>query len=294
MRPWHLLSIVGLACGDPAPRADGTLDWIELDPMPMGRANHCSARVGDHLVVIGGNHRPEGTTDFVRLDAVHAAPLQPDGTLGAWAQVGTLPSPVTECAAAASGDRLFVVDGLFDDPAHAGRVWSAVLEAGGFGAFADLGPLPADRRTSGGEAWVTDAGILYVIGTRQPDVGDDVFALRADVSAGTLGAWTEDAWLPGWRAQAGHAFDGERVFTLGGHVGPLDMIHVDDHVYLGTLDGGGAVGTAVEQDALPEPVTFGEALAVDDYLFVLGGRPALVGAVGQTWVWSSHLQDGDL
>ena len=296
MRFMAVLALAAAACGEETRTvADGTIvEWLELGTMPVARANHCSAYVGDQLLVIGGNYRPEGSADFVRLDAVHGAVVKDDGSLGEWAQVGTLPSAVTECTAAAKGDRLFILDGLWDTDTHEARVWTAVLEDGALGAFVELAPLPTGRRVLSSEAWVTGDDVLIAMGGSLPDEDDMIFALRAPLEGDALGEWSEDDWHPGWRGAAQHAFDGEHVFTLGGYLGASMSNAVTDAVTRGDLGDDGAITGAASETPLPAPIAFGEAVAVDDWVFLVGGRPAIFGAQAQLTVWSAPIEDGAL
>jgi hypothetical protein len=98
---------------DISARANGTVSaWVLAVQMPLPRANHCSAVVGDRLVVIGGSYRDSSAGSFVKTALVHVADVHEDGSLGGWNEAGTTPSPVTECSATASGARLIVIDGI--------------------------------------------------------------------------------------------------------------------------------------------------------------------------------------
>lgn len=296
MRFLAVLTLAAAACGGgSAPAADGTIEaWVELEAMPVARSNHCSAVVGGLLVAIGGNYKPEGSDSFMRLDAVHGAPVNDDGTLGPWTQIGAAPSPVTECTAVGAGDRLYLLDGLYDVDTQGGHVFSATLGADGLlSPFVEVGPLPNGRRVLTSEAWVKD-GVLYAVGGSLPEEDDVIFALHASLDGDALGEWTEDDWLPGWRGAPQHAFDGGHVFTLGGYLG-ADLGNVTTTaVSRGPLADDGAVMPAVDDTALPVPTIFGEAVAVDAWVYLVGGRPALSGAASEARVWSAPIEDAAL
>src|SRR5438552_3256229 len=60
-------------------RANGTIGaWQSVTALTTPRANHCAAQIGDFLVVVGGNYKPEGQSQFVSLDDVLVARVAKD------------------------------------------------------------------------------------------------------------------------------------------------------------------------------------------------------------------------
>jgi hypothetical protein len=79
--------------------------------------------------------------------------------------------------------------------------------------------------------------------------------------------------------------------VLGGYLGGATEVVSSIEGAAISLDG--SVGGRFTAGALPEPTSFGEAVAVDDYLFVIGGRGAVFGASGRTTVLAARIgQDG--
>jgi hypothetical protein len=233
--------------------------WQSVAPLPVARANHCSTAIGDWLLVIGGNHK-EGA-GFVKTAEIHAAQLAPDGTLGPWQLAGMAPSPVTECTATSDGTHLYVIGGIYDDETAARQVWTASLyDTGHLAPLTSLGTLPEIVISS--EAIVRD-GELIVMDTRLPADGDTTITLRTKLTSPL--AWTIDDWRIGFRAQAQYAL-GDRFTFVPRMTRPL-----------------------------PAPTSFGEAVAVDDWIFVAGGREKVFGASGTTTVVAAqHDPDGNL
>jgi len=275
--------------GAPGARANGTVGpWQALAAMPEPRANHCSVVAAGWLLVFGGNYKPRGSADFVKTDLVHAARVEPDGTLGAWQAAGKTPSPVTECTVAVHGSSVLLVDGIYDVDSDGSQVWSAELTDGGMlGAWTSLGALPPGQRMLSSEAETNDA-TLFVMATELPDAGDAVLTYRADVSNG-LGAWSSDAWLPGFRGQPMYAFTAGYVYAIGGYLGATQGNEVVARVDGAPRGRGGAIGKTFPTEAMPAPLSFGEAIAVDEYLFVVGGKKAILDGTGQPTVTSSKV-----
>jgi hypothetical protein len=283
MRIALLLIFVACTQSPPPSVATGELGTWQAGPaLPTPRANHCSAVIDNWVLAIGGNYMQDG--GFVKTAEIHAAQLI-DGTLGPWQLAGTTPSPVTECTATSNGRTLYILDGLYDDDAHARQVWSATLDdAGHLGALASLGTLPDIVVSS--EATVHD-DTLVLMDTRLPTEGNATLALRSPMT-GAL-AWTAEQLGIDFRAQAEYAFTADHVFTLGGYHDPAKGAVAD--VFVAPIEGGAARATT----PLPVPVGFGEAVAVDDWLFVVGGRAAVFGAPGTAQVFAAEVAaDGSL
>jgi hypothetical protein len=82
---------------------------------------------------------------------------------------------------------------------------------------------------------------------------------------------------------------------LGGYEAGAGGNVVVDRVDAVVLDGTGLPGTPFTTTALPAPVSFGEAVAVDDWIFVIGGKPEIFAAPGSPAVYAAHvLGDGRL
>jgi len=291
-----LACVVLLGCStDPLPAEDvhvatGQLDaWQMTAPaLPTARANHCSAVIDDWVLAIGGN-RKQGDV-FVKTDEIHGMQVHADGTFGAWQLVGRTPSPVTECSATTEGRSLYVIDGLYDREADGRQVWSAVLdEAGGLSPMVSLGRLPEGTIAISSEATVRD-GELLLMDTRLPAEGDSTVTLRTRLD-GAL-AWSVDDWRIGFRAQAQYAFTADRAFVLGGYKGDAGN-PVSPETFSAPLAG---LTTPRPTAALPSPTAFGEAAAVDDWVFVVGGRSQTLGGTnGSTAVVAAHVEaDGSL
>jgi hypothetical protein len=263
----------------PTTHANGTAgSWSTLAPMPLPRANHCSVAASGYLVILGGNYMPDGGTGFVNTDAVHVAALHSDGSLGAWAQAGTTPSPVNSCTATASGSTIYLLDGIYDDMTKGQQVWSADLSSAGvLGAWTSRGPLPAGKDILYSDAWVgTDsASTLYAMDAQ---LTGGVAALHVAL-APAFGTWAEDDWLPEFLGHPEYAFTGAYVYALGGYTAD----DAGDNPVLTSTNGApigsdGKVGTAFATTPIPAPTAFGKAAAVDDWIFLVGGKSSVFGS----------------
>ena len=308
MRAWLVLACIACSSAAPAPsdggaqvpdagvpRANGTIaSWRTLAAMPEPRANHCSAVAAGHLLVFGGNHRPDGGADFVVTDAVHSARVLDGGGLGPWKLAGRMPSAASECTVAADGARVIVVDAIYARTSDGGKVIAATVDGDGLlAAWSVLGSVPDARRVLSSEAWVRGATLYAMADEIDPDGGaGGTLTLHAAAGA-SLGGWQTDAWLPEFRGQAQYAWTDRYVYVLGGYLAGATQVSAG--VVGGTIGSDGTVGGRFDARALPEPTAFGEAVAVDDYLFVVGGRGAVFGGSGRSSVLSARAAgDGSL
>jgi len=281
----------------PANVANGSIgSWQTLAPLPVPRANHCSVVANGYLVVIGGNYKPKGASAFKDIDEVDVAKINADGSLGPWTKAGTTPAPVNSCTAIASGKTIVLVDGIYTPPAsgtspYEGKPQIATLgDDGTLSAFAPTSALPTGVRVLYSTGNVSD-GTLYTMFSRTTAEGDDVSIVTAPLDdAGALGAFTEQKWLPGFRGHPAYAFAQPFVYVLGGYDAPADG---GDNQVLATGVGGqvtqGTAGSPFMTAPLPQATSFGAAVAVDSYVFAVGGKSAIFSANGSPSVFAGQM-----
>lgn len=286
----------------PAPnRATGALgEWETLAPMPTPRGNHCAVAANGFLVVIGGNYKPKGAKDFVTTADVHVAPIAADGSLGAWTLAGKTPSPVNSCTAASDGKDVYLVDGIFDDEAAGGKARRATLsEAGALGAWQELGALPEGVRVLYSNAVVVD-GALRAFHARLPDAGDGIALASAPIAGAALGAWQQSTWLTGFRGHPQYALatiagGGTYVYAMGGYSSGNTGNAVLADGAGARLDPAGVPGKSFPVRALPKPTSSGQALAIDGYVFVVGGKDEVLTGKGRGDAFAAKIgEDGTL
>lgn len=245
-------------------KANGTLGaWQTLAPLPHERANFCATVVGSYVVAIGGNYPSDA--GFTKLDEIAVARFHDDGSLDAWKVAGHMPSPVTECTAGASGDTLYVIDGIYDDASKEGHVFTADLASDGtLGALTDSATLPAGVDAFDNLAFFAAGHVWSTVS-------------RLSGSCGLIGApsWSETDFLsefrgrPAWASAI--ASGTTYAYVLGGY-SDADAGNMVLRSGAGAkVDSSGVSGGVTVTD-LPKPTTFGMAASADDWVFVLGGR----------------------
>jgi hypothetical protein len=245
-----------------------------------------------HLVVIGGNYKPQGATEFKSIAEVHVAKMRDDGTIEAWKVGGVMPSALNSCTATSDGKRVLVLDGLYDNKAHEGKVWASdVADDGTLAPFTSIGVLPANTRILFSDAWV-DGGHLLAMRAKISTEGDAITMVRAPLGE-TIGAWTQTDWLRGFRGHPQYAYTGSFVYVLGGYEGGTVTMKAD--VTGAPLTATKDPLTSFATAALPKPTGAGVAMAVDEYIYSFGGKDEMYRGKGSTDVWSTKIAtDGTL
>lgn len=281
----------------PAPVANGTIGpWSVLAPLPVPRANHCSVVANGYLVVIGGNYKPKGATDFKNIDEVDVAKINADGSLGAWTKAGTTPAAVNSCTAVASGKTIVLLDGIYEAAAGAtspyeGKPQVATIgDDGMLSAFAPVSTLPTGARILYSTGDVSD-GTLYTMFSRTTAEGDSVSLVTAPLDdAGVLGAFSEQRWLPGFRGHPAYAYALPFVYVLGGYDAPSDGgANQVVATGMGTQVTQGKAGTPFATAPLPRPTSFGAAVAVDSFVFAVGGKSEIFSANGSPSIFAGKV-----
>jgi hypothetical protein len=276
--------------GGVSTHANGTLGpWQTLTPMPVRRANFCAVAVGEHIVVIGGDYDADG--GFVRLDEIDVARAGSDGTVSTWSVAGKTPSPLQQCTVAAAGTTLYLLDGIYDDTTKGGQVFSATLSAEGtLSAWANVVALPPPTRLISQTAW-TVGDVLVAI---HSDTDDVTRALHASISAG-LTPWSDSPWLPEFRGAAEWAHTPGFTYVVGGYADADAGNAVLTSGWGASVAADGSFGTPFALPKLATPTTYGSAVGVDEWVFVLGGRDGVFGGAPSADVFSAQAgADGKL
>jgi hypothetical protein len=269
--------------------------------MPKPRANHCVVATSGYLVVIGGNYSQDPTSanpTFTNLDEIDTAKINADGSLGTWQVAGTTPSPVNSCTAAGLRNGIFLLDGIYDDQTVGGKVYAAQIDSSGkISTFAAIGPVPSSADLYASTAWFDGPDGGETLNVFNAYLGDDT---SGDAGALTILhtppqaiAWSESPFLPAFRGHPELAFNSGFAYALGGYSGADDAGADFAQQVFGVASTSGA--SAFSATALPTATMFGDAVVVDGYLFVVGGRDSTFGNDPRADVMSAAINsDGTL
>jgi hypothetical protein len=285
----------------PTTAANGAVGaWSTAPAMPFPRANFCAVATNGFLVVIGGNYSQDPTAQnptFTNLDEVDTAKINADGSLGQWIVAGKTPSPVNSCTSAALRDQIYLLDGIYDDQTAGGKLYAAQIDSSGkLSAFSVVGQNPATADLYASSAWFSgpDGGeTLNVFNSYLGDDNGDAGALTILHTPPQAVAWSESRFLPRFRGHPELAANSDFAYALGGYAGGDDDAG-SDFAQQGFGESNGGT-TAFSVTSLPTATMFGDAVVVDGYLFVVGGRDSTFGNDPRADVTSAPIQsDGTL
>ncbi|MDZ7744294.1 MAG: LamG-like jellyroll fold domain-containing protein [Candidatus Saccharibacteria bacterium] len=250
-----------------SPSGGSTGAWSSTTSLGTARQTHASAVYNGYMYVFGG-YDDNGT--ITRFDSVEYAPINGDGTLGAWATTTSLPNINNGLSAVVYNGYMYILGG-WDGSSTFGDVYYVLINGDGtLGSWSATESLTTPRRYH--EA-VAHNGYIYVLGgqnasnTRLNDV--QYAEIQAD---GTLGAW----------AGAGAKFTNAR------HV--HTAVAYNDHLYIagGSTSGGltnnvqyasinqdGTINAWRDTASLVTARSFHSMAADGGYLYVTGGNSNL-------------------
>jgi len=156
--------------------ADGTLSaWRYETSLPLPLFGHRSFARGGRLFVLGGFSAPGlysagGAPASTLSRAVYAAPINEDGTLGAWAQQPQLPGELAFYGMVATDKSVYLLGG-FDGGVTNAVYFAPVTADGSLGSWQALQALPQNLLSL---AAVSTAEYLYSIGGGLSYIDDPV------------------------------------------------------------------------------------------------------------------------
>lgn len=205
--------------------ADGTLaGWQATTPMPQKVSAHSAAVNGGRIYVTGGIARSVGATALT-----YSAPINADGTVGAWRYETALPTTVFGHRTFAKAGRLFVLGGstaprMYDETGGpsasiSDRVYASPINAdGALGAWTAQPSLPAALELF---ALVDTDKSVYVLGGFNGGAVNSVYFSPVAADGG-LGAWQALQALPQNLLSLAAAATSDYLYSIGGALAYID------------------------------------------------------------------------
>jgi hypothetical protein len=196
---------------------DGTLGtWTATTPLPKGVAGAVGEPVSNFIVIAGG----VGNGQILATDQSEVAPINGDGTIGAWTSAGSMLHPREHAGAFAVGNAIYVMGGYDVQQ----TLWSDIVQlqlapdGTPIGAWTTVGWLPAPL--SHFAVALVDGYVYITGGLTQPAQNGalghpDVYGAPL-ASDGTFGSWTSLAPMPVALATHGSFFYGGYLYVCGG------------------------------------------------------------------------------
>jgi hypothetical protein len=239
--------------------------WAATTSLPAPRRNHGVAVAGNHLFVMGGRPGTAGNSTDVL-----SAPINPDGSVGAWTTTTAMPFAVRCAPAVATAAHLYVVGGK-ENTVVTDRILYAPVTGGSVGTWALAGRIPVPLACP---ATLIHNGYLLVIGGCAssgqgacPMVSGGVYSARIQAD-GTLGTFTNLTPMPEGRWHHTAAVGNGFLYVLGGAPNDGNM-SVTTQVLAAPFNTDNTLGAWGVSRSLVRARFRPSAQVVGDYLFLI-------------------------
>lgn len=199
--------------------ADGTLTPWQQTYLPFATHWHGAAVWNGYLYITGGGIA-NGAGSVVGRNVVYA-PLNADGSLGAWQTGPDMPCGLWAHSSVAAGNMLYISGGATWDPCPRDQITDAVYGAqinpdGSLGAWQSQPSMPAGRAI---HAMNVRHGLVYVTAGQEPLSPSMTVYSAAINSDGSLQSWAARDFLPEALTMHAGAAGNDSIYVLGGRNG---------------------------------------------------------------------------
>jgi hypothetical protein len=264
----------------------GAITWTSLTDLPAYRADGGAAVYNDRLYYYGG-----WDENYTTVNTCYSAPINPDGTIGAWVTSAvTIPDQGGYAYADAFGrpsfhinGRLYIVNGENDVVFNRQDVvlYNTIQGGGDYGTWTSTNEPTGDGLWFHALATTTTATntYLYVMGGSPGALsfaGCLETVQRATVNGdGSLSTWDSITSMPARRVEIGATVDQDKIYVACGWDG--DLGGISDTILIGTINpADGAVSWETDTTAFPISVSRTSMCTFSDpygnvYIGVFGG-----------------------
>ena len=254
-KPWKLqygINTVGDSLGA----------WTTATSLPGGLYYSQAIVTSNRVYLLGG--RISGTG---YVSTVYTAPINEDGTLGAWTTDTSLPGVLSESQAIVTSSRVYLLGGRVNNGSGVSTVRTAPInEDGTLGAWATGTSLPGALAYS--QAIVT-SNRVYLLGGLSSGWTSTIYTAPINED-GTLGAWTTAPnSLPIALIESQAIVTSNRVYLLGGRISGSTL----STIYTAPINEDGTLGTwTTATNSLPGVLYASQAIVTSNRVYLLGGQ----------------------
>ena len=237
--------------------------WDVTTTLPHRVQHHTAHIYGDWVYLIGGD------SGLATYASIHVAPIEDDGSLGAWVERDPLAAPRSGHTSVIAQDRLYLFGGFdsFTDSITT-SVASAPLGADGtLGTWEEHQALP---EPTAWHAMTQLNGRVYMAGGLVEQGGGSIVSNQVRVAelGDTLSAWSDTTGLPAVRYRFALVASDDGLVSMGG---ADNSGTATPQVYQAGVNEDGSVTAWVESEPFPE-ARFAQATAWrDGRVWALGG-----------------------
>jgi N-acetylneuraminic acid mutarotase len=242
---------------------DGSLGaWQACTSLPAGRAYAGVAVANEHLFVAGG-------WDSATLRSeVYSAPINADGSLGAWQAVTVLPAAAHGLSLTAAEGHLFAVGGQLAPGTYSAAVYAAAVTGQGtLQSWNSVGVLPEALAF---HAAVRAGSHLYIAGGLN-SLGLRSAIYSAQLSPGGVGTWALCGALAAPVCAAAGVGAGGHLLVLGGGTSSGPTAAVAAAALAPGGDMGAIYASPADSDSLPKSLSYCSGARSGEHVYVAGG-----------------------
>jgi hypothetical protein len=237
--------------------------WTTSTPLPVIMSNTHLIVTNQRVFLMGGDIDGGGSS------RVYTASINADGTLGAWTIAPYLPTNLYAAGVIVTNQRVFLLGGITNSLFSAVVYTAPINTDGTLGAWTTAAPLPAAMY--GAEVIVTGSSQgtqrVHLLGGGYGPASYSSIIRSAPINPdGTLGAWVTDTPLPSPRGRGQVVTTRQRVFYIGGGVGPAT-----NTVFSAPINADGTLGAWAENEQLPTISANAQIIITSQKIYHLGG-----------------------
>ena len=240
---------------------DGTLGpWTTDTSLPAAVYVSQAVVTKNRVYLLGGN------IGSLSSSTVYTAPINPDGTLGAWTTANSLPADVAYSQAIVTKTQVYLLGGYCNGISISSTVYTAPINPDGtLGEWTTSTPLPATVIFS--QAIVTNNRVYLLGGDVNGSDSSTVYTATINPD-GTLGAWTTSTPLPATVYASQAIVTKTQVYLLGGIINDSPS----STVYTAPINPDGTLGAwTTSTSSLPATVYASQAIVTKTQVYLIGG-----------------------
>ena len=236
------------------------IGWTNVGNIPVNVGETSAVVTNGYVYVIGGYNSTNGW-----YNATYRAPINPDGSLGAWVHAGiNLPTGLSSSQAIVVKNKVYLLGGLTGSISAV--IYMSTIGADGIlSAFTNVGSLP--QAMAHAQAFVTKSRIYLVAGDDSGGVSTITYTAPINTD-GTLGAWTTGPALPVAIYASQVAVTRSRVYLIAGHNGTTQV----NTIYSAPIDSTGVVGAWTSAGTFPLGVSGSLCAVFRNRVYMFGGN----------------------
>ena len=234
------------------------IGWIEAPSLPTNLTWFQVIVTKNTVYLIGG-----GSSWNNVFNTVYKAPINSDGTLGAWETDNPFPTPLSHSSVIVTKNRVYLLGGYNGNTALNTVYTATINNDGTLSAWTTSDPLPS---TLYGSQAIVTKNRVYLLGGFSGGGGSTVYTAPIN-SDGTLGTWTTSTPLPVVLAHSSAIVTKDRVYLLSGMSGGNNL----NKAFTASINSDGTLGSWDIINNLPFALRYPQTVVTKNNVYLLGG-----------------------